>query len=361
MAAPPIRTVWSIASSVGIDALAFLGPLSGKPFYADYYRDELSAFRPRLSAAVTDALMSLHAEHEAAGGLLWPSLTLIFSGGPDGGVAELLASLDAAETVLEPPFRASVYWDQGDWDRFIGGRDRLRLVLAGLRDAGFAEFRNDRMAAPAARKTAELTTLFSRLDIIAEQERLLGRALDPGIRVELSWFCRPHGVKVQGQRFITHVAASDQITVLTAAHEILHPPFDMQGPEAKACYAVLEADPLFTRILAEKDPGTGYNSLEGILNEDTCQALDQIIQERLGQVARSPAARWNRADQGMHVLAAGLYGTLKAEGYDRTGGNLAAWMLDAAVTGKLSPPRLHAAAARVLEKPVERLWTTPAA
>lgn len=360
-AAPPMRTVWSIASSEGIDALAFLGPLSGKPFYADYYPDELAAFRPRLGEAVTDALMSLHAEHDAAGGLLWPSLTLIFSGGPDSGIAELLASLDAAETVLEPPFRASVYWDPADWDRFIGGRDRLRLVLAGLRDAGFAEFRNDRMAGPAARKTEELTTLFSRLDIIAEQERLLGRALDPGIRVELSWFCRPHGVKVQGQRFITHVAASDRITVLTAAHEILHPPFDMQGPVAKACYAVLEADPLFTRILAEKDPGTGYNSLEGILNEDTCQALDQIIQERLGQVVRSPAERWNRSDQGMHVLAAGLYGTLKAEGYDRTGGNLETWMMEAAVTGKLSPPRLHAAAARVMEKPVERLWITPAA
>ncbi len=358
-AGPPMRTVWTIASSEGVDALAFLGPLSGKPFYADYYPDELAAFKPRLGEAVVEALMSLHAEADAAGGLLWPGLTLIFSGGPDATIDDLLAALDAAETVLEPPFRAGVYWDVADWDRFMGGRDRLRVVLTGLRDAGFASFRNERMAGPAAQKTMELTALFSRLDIIAEQERLLGRALEPGIRVELSWFCRPHGVKVQGQRFITHVAASDQIMVLTAAHEILHPPFDMQGPVARACYAVLEADPLFTRILAEKDPGTGYNSLEGILNEDTCQALDQIIQERLGLTVRPPAVRWNRADQGMHVLAAGLYGTMKAEGYDRTGGNLEAWMLEAATSGKLSPARLHAAAARVLEKPVDQLWTTP--
>ena len=63
----------------------------------------------------------------------------------------------------------------------------------------------------------------------------------------------------------------------------------------------------------------------------------------------------------MHILAAGLYGMLKAEGYDRTGGNIERWMADAVKTGKLAPGRLHAAAAKVLEKPVDQLWMTPKA
>ena len=146
--------------------------------------------------------------------------------------------------------------------------------------------------------------------------------------------------------------------VKIAAHEMLHPPFPMQGSTAKACYAALEKDALFTRILAEKDKATGYNDLEGILNEDICQALDQIIQERLGHFT-PPAERWTKADQGMHILAAGLYGLLKAEGYDRTGGNLETWVANAAKTGKLSPSVLHPAAAKVLGKPVDQLWTTP--
>lgn len=357
--AKTFRTIWSISSSEGIDALAFLGPLSGKPFYASYYEMELAAFRPRLDAATMTALMSLHAEHDSAGSLLWPNLTLIFSGGPDGTIADLLTALDAAESVLRPKFAASAYWDQQDWRRFIEGRDRLRVVLSALRDAKFARFRHDYMAGPLARRTTELNDLLSKLDVITEQERLLGRSLDPRIAIELSWFCRPHGVRVQGQRFISHVAASDQVTLLTAAHEILHPPFDMKGPVAQACYRVLETDPLFARILAEKDPATGYNDLEGILNEDTCQALDQIIQDRLELAARTPADRWSRADQGMHVLAAGLYGLLRSDGYDRTGGNLETWMLEAARSGKLSPIRLHAAAAATLQKPIDRLWVRP--
>lgn len=361
LAQTSIRTRWAVKSSEGLDALAILGPLSGKPFYARYYEAEMAVFKPRLPAAAAEALASLHAEADAAGGLLWPALSLVFSGGPTATLGDLLASLDAAETVLKPPFQASVYWDAADWDRFLAGRDRLRLVLTGLREAGFPEFRRSLAEAPAAKRIAELNPLLARLDIIAEQERLLGRRLDPRIEIDLSWFCRPHGVKVQGQRFIAHVGASDQVMVLTAAHEILHPPFDMAGPTAKACLAVLEKDALFTRILAEKDKGTGYNELDGILNEDTCQALDQIIQERLGYVVRPAAERWTKNDQGMHVLAAGLYGLLKADGYDRTGGDLEAWMSAAAKGGKLAPASLHAAAARVLGRTADQLWVTPAA
>ncbi|MDP3853074.1 hypothetical protein [Phenylobacterium sp.] len=359
LAQTSIRTRWVVKSSEGLDALAILGPLSGKPFYARYYEAEMAAFKPRLPAAVIEAIMGLHAEADAAGGLLWPGLTLVFSGGPTATLRDLLASLEAAETVLKPPLQASVYWDEADWTRFLAGRDRLRIALTGLRDAGFPEFRKGLAEGPAAKRISELTPLLARLDIIAEQERLLGHKLDPQIEIDLSWFCRPHGVKVQGQRFIAHVGASDQVMVLTAAHEILHPPFDMAGPTAKACLAVLEKDPLFARILAEKDKGTGYNELDGILNEDICQALDQIIQERLGYVVRPAAERWTRNDQGMHVLAAGLYGLLKADGYDRTGGNLEAWMSAAAKGGKLAPASLHAAAAGVLGKPADQLWVTP--
>ncbi len=364
--APPLpvlaktsRTQWKIGPSEGMDAIAFLGPLSGKAFYARYYEAEIAAFKPRLKPDALEALASLHAEADAAGGLLWPGLALIASGGPTASLDDLLRSLAEAETILKPPFQAGEYWDAEDWSRFMAGRERLVLVLSAMRDAGFAGFRRDLAQTQFDKRTGELRTLLGGLDVIAEQERLLGRKLDPQIEIELLWFCKPHGVKVQGQRFLTFVGARDQIVVLTAAHEILHPPFDMKGPAATAALGVLGKDALFTKILAEKDKQTGYNTLDGILNEDTAQALDQIIQERLGYVAKPAAERWSQGDQGMHVLAAGLYGLLKADGYDRTGGNLEAWMLAAARGGKLDPASLHAAAGKVLGKSADALWTTP--
>jgi hypothetical protein len=358
LAQTPVRTRWKIRDSEGLDALAFLGPLTGKPFYARFYEAELAAFKPKLPAAALESIARLDKAADADDALLWPSLTLVLSGGPHATIVDLLASLDRAETVLKPPFQAGVYWDGQDWARFMAGREDLRTVLTALQAAGFPEFRRGLAEAAIANRMAELATIYAPLDVIAEQERLLGRRLEPQIDVVLLWFCKPHGTKVQGQTFLAHPAYSDASMVKTAAHEMLHPPFPMQGPTAKACYAVLEKDPLFSRILAEKDRSTGYNSLEGILNEDTVQAMDQIIQERLG-FAMPPKERWTKADQGMHVLAAGLYGLLKADGYDRTGGDIEGWMLAAAKTGKLAPANLHASAAKVLERSINQLWVTP--
>jgi hypothetical protein len=356
--AAPSRTRWSIRTSEGLDALAFLGPLSGKPFYTKYYQVELAAF-PKLPAPAQAALIRLNQRYDADGVLLWPDLTLAMSGGPTDDIPALIRSLDAAETVLKAPFQANTNWKDETWARFLACRDDLRTVLNALQAADFPGFRKGYVGDLAATRIAELKAFYGPLDVIAEQERLLGRKLDPEIRIELLWFCRPHAASLQGQRFIAQFRSSNQAMVKIAAHELLHPPFDMKGATARACLAVLEKDALFAKILAEKDPSSGYNSLEGILNEDTCEALDQIIQERLG-FSELPKDRWTKADQGMHVLAAGLYGILTAEGYDKSGGNIEAWMMAAAKSGKLAPANLHPAAAMVLGKPVDQLWATPA-
>jgi len=352
------RTRWKVRGSEGFDALCFLGPLSGKPFYAKYYVQDLGDFRPKFPAAAQAALDRLQKVADASGNLLGPGLCTLFSGAADATLADLLVSLDQAEEKLLPPYRKGEYWDADSWAAFLAGRDDLRVVLRGLAEADFAAFRHSRIDARLAARAPELTTKLAGLDVIAEQERLLGRRLDPGIEIILLWFSLPHGIRIQGQRFLSHVAYPDEIVIRIAGHEILHPPFPMDGAAAKAALAVLGRDPLFTRIVAEHDPTFGYNSLEGVLNEDTVQALDQIIAERLG-FAAPPAKRWTDSDGGMHVLAAGLYGTLKAEGYDRTGGKIEAWMGNAAKSGKLAPEPLHAAAAQVLGRPADQLWPLP--
>lgn len=352
------RTKWTVRGSEGFDALCFLGPLSGKPFYARYYEAELAEFRPKFTPGAQAALDTLQKAADAQGALLAPNLCTLFSGGPDATLDDIIANLEQAETRLLPPFKASPYWDPEGWDALIAGRATLRTVLVGLRDADFTALRRKFMEPRLGPRVAALTAKLATLDVIAERERLLGHKLEPSIDIILLWFSKPHGTRIQGQRFLSHVDYPDDITIRIAGHEILHPPFPMDGAASKAAQAVLAKDPLFTRIVKEHDPSFGYNSLEGILNEDTVQALDQIVAERLG-VAKPPATRWAEADDGMHVLAAGLYGTLRAEGYDRTGGNIERWMAQAAKSGKLAPERLHAAAAKVLGRPADQLWPLP--
>jgi hypothetical protein len=354
IARQPVRTRWRIRGSEGFDALCFLGPLSGKPFYTRYYEAELAQFR--LDEPSQAALTRLQAAADARKGLLAPGLCTLFSGGPDATLGELVASCDAPEARLLAPYRASPYWSEETWRAFVAEAPEIRTVLTGLQRSGFPEFRRRFVSAQLETRVAALGERLAGVDVIAEQERLLGRALESGVEIILLWFSKPHGVRVQGQRFLSHVSYSDELIIRTAAHEILHPPFPMDGPAARLAMQIIAQDPLFQRILAEHDPAFGYNSYEGIVNEDTVQALDQIISERLA-VARDPAERWRKADDGMHVLAAGLYGLLKADGFDRRGGNIEAWLLAAARRGRLAPAVLHPAAAAVLKTPADQLWT----
>lgn len=355
------RTQWKVRTSEGFDAICFTNPLSGDPFYADYYAKELAAFKPRLRAETLSTIEKRFKLAQSRGVLLGPTLCTMMSGAPDASLDDLIAALSDPERIVRPPLENSPYWDPDEWPIFLELCLDFVKIFADFRAAGFAEFRSAYVDPRGAKKLPALRARLSGMDTIAEQERLLGRKFpDPSLEIILLYFSKPHGIKIQGQRFLTHIDYPDEIVIRNADHEMLHPPFDMNGATSLAVQAALKSDPLFVKIVNEHDKRFGYNSFEGVLNEDTVQALEQIVNERLG-VAEPPAQRWKDSDDGMHVFAAGLYGLLKADGYDKTGGNIGVWMASALKSGRLAPASLHTAAARILQRPADRLWPLPKA
>jgi hypothetical protein len=351
------RTRWQVRSSEGFDAIAFLGPLSGGELYLSYYAEDAAAFAPRLAEAVRSDIAKLWAEAGADGfGLLGPTLSVFFSnGGDDATIDTLLQALEAREERILPAYRASAYWDAKDWRWFTAAAPRLEAIITALRDAGFAQFRAERAGSRLEARIGEVQRALNGFDVIAWQEKLTGRRFDPGIEIVLLQFSKPHGIKVQGQTFLQAIDYDTATTVRIAAHEMLHPPVPMDGKAAKAALAVLARDPLIPRIVRDHDPRWGYTSLEGLLDEDLVQALDQLISEALG-VARNPADRWRKSDDGMHVLAGALYGLLRQDRWIETGGSIEAWLADAVRRGRLARPALHAVAGRVLERPAGKFW-----
>jgi hypothetical protein len=350
------RTSWKVRSSEGFDAIAFLGPLSGTQLYLDYYAQDAAAFAPRLPAAVRNDIAALWAEAGKTGfGLLGPSLSVLFSAnGNDATIDTLLRALRARATLILPTYRASPYWAESDWAWFEAAAPRLDAIFTAMRIAGFAAFRAERIAGLDAR-IAEVTRALAGFDVISLQEKLTGRTFDPEIQIVLLHFCKPHGIKVQGQMFLQAAEYDTATTVRIAAHEMLHPPVPMDGAAAKAALAIFARDPLITTIVRDHDPRWGYTSLEGMFNEDLVQALDQLISEKLG-VGRNPADRWRQSDDGMHVLAAGFYGLLRQDRWIEKGGSIEQWLADAAGRGRLAPAAFHPVAARVLERPADALW-----
>lgn len=352
---PPMRTRWKVRASEGFDALAFLGPLAGGELYMPYYKADAEAFAPRLPASVRADIPALWQEAETSKfGLLGPNLSVLFSNGNDADLASLIAGAAAPEARLLPAYRASPYWNEDDWRWFAVVAPRLKILFEAMQAADFAAFRRERAGGIEGR-IADLGRDLADVDVIRLHEKLTGRSFDPQIEVVLLQFCKPHGIKVQGQTFLQSGDWNSAITVRNAAHEMLHPPVPMDGAAAKATLAILAKDPLISRIVSEHDPKWGYTTLEGLLNEDLAQALDQLIGEALG-VGRNPADRWRKSDDGIHVLAGAFYGMLRQDKWIDTGGSIDAWLGQAASSGRLAPQRLHSVAAQILERPVDRLW-----
>ena len=355
------RTRWQVRESEGFDAISFLGPLSRNELYLRYYAQDAEAFAPRMPQSVSSDIAALSKSATADGfGLLGPTLCVLFSNGNDSTIDTLLAALQARDERILPAYRSSPYWDEKGWDWFGRAAARLQAIFTAMRDANFAQFRSERLGADFAARRAEVARALDDFDVVTWQQKLTGRTFDPTIEIVLLQFSKPHGIKVQGQTFLQATDYDTPTTVRIAAHEMLHPPVTMDGAAAKAALAALARDDLIMKILREHDPRWGYNTLDGLLDEDLVQALDQLISEALG-VARNPADRWRKSDDGMHVLAAGFYGLLRQDRWIETGGSIETWLADAVKRKRLAATSLHPVAARVLERPVGSLWPLPKA
>ena len=349
-------TRWHVGTAEGLDAVTFLGALSGGALYLKHYAKEADQFGKTLPPAALSDLRALRDEADKAGfGLLWPGLVTIFSGADFATLQSIIASADQPEKLLKPGYASSSFWSESDWAWFAAAAPRLRTVFQSMLDAGFPAFRRSLVGPSLDQRAAQLQEELQRFDVIQLQRKLTGNSYDPDIRIVLLHFSKPHGVRVQNQSFLQAADYDLSVTLRIAGHEILHPPIDMDGPVAKRVLSRLNRDPLLKRIVKEHDPKWGYTSLDGLLNEDLCQALDEIVAETLG-VAHNPADRWRNSDDGMHVLAAGLYGLLRTDGWEREGGSISQWLDRAERSGRLTPARLHPVAARVLERPVGKLW-----
>ena len=107
---PAMRTQWRVRSSEALDAIAFLGPLSGRDLYRSQYAADLDAFAPNLPEAIRADVPRLWDEAERSGfGLFWPVLASVVSGARAETLAELIDTFADPEGRIRPAYQASSY------------------------------------------------------------------------------------------------------------------------------------------------------------------------------------------------------------------------------------------------------------
>lgn len=344
------RTNWQLKPSLKYDALCLLNALSGDPYYLHYYQAEYDHFHPLFTTQENDAFVQLkRVLKDEGGGIISATLTLYYSTVPDEALPEMIRTAhDSA--AMEAALKKTPYWSESGWANYDKARPALETALRALQRVGFAAYWEQTAKPRVEKRIAELAPELPRYNIIPAIEQRLGFALPSDtITVYLLNYSEPHGIRITGLRFLTHVSYPFYIVLHNAIHEPMHPPYHLSDPRVQNAINLLGKDPLVLDKVQHHDPSFGYNTPDGYIEEDSVQALEQIISEEIG-VGRNACQYWQQQDGGMHVLAAAVYTDYKAD-FAKKPEPYSQWLVHAVADGELTGERLRKAVAGFFAAP----------
>lgn len=308
------KTNWQVKPSFVLDAVCFLNVLTGDSFYVEYYKDEYAHFESKLTPQTRQALANLkHKIKDENKNIISAFLALYFSVTRDKTLDDMLRTLKNDET-MRLNLKKTEYYDDSDWQLFESVKDDLRTVFVFLKDIKFENYWKRNILPKINTKIAEIKKDLPKYNVIGEVEKLLGVPLASNkLTVFILNFSQPHGIRVTGLRFLTDQSYPFKIVLRNAVHETMHPSYHLQSDaKLQESLNLLRADDFLMDKIKNHNPSFGYNSFEGFIEEDSVQALEQIINEKFN-IAVEAHRRWKENDDGMHVFAIALYSLMKEE------------------------------------------------
>lgn len=308
---------WLVRPSFKYDVLCLLNVLTGDPYYLNYYADDYARFEPVLTPEARTALANVQrAIKTEGGGIVSATLTLYFSVVEDSTLAQMSARLDDP-TTLRRRMEETPYFAEESWRRFESVADDLQVIFNFLADLGYEEEWAEHHLPDLMARSVELENQLPEWNLLSQVARLTGMPERPDpVEILVLHYNQPHGIRITGTRFLTYSRWPLRIVLNDAIHEMLHPPYDLESdPELHRAIEGLRADECVMDRVENHDPSFGYNTLEGLIEEDVVQALEQLLAEQAG-IAEKPRERWRTSDEGIHVFAAALYYLLQRDGFE---------------------------------------------
>ena len=332
-------TEWDYKPSLKYDALCLINILTGDPFYVQYYEKEYEEFSKKITPEVQAVLDKLQQIKQSTGVVLPAALCLYYSAVADSTLDQLIETTQDL-SVLKNNFSKTVYFNEAEWGLFESLQGDFSLCFEFLKEAEFEKYWNDDKLPTIEKKINELQEQFAAnsYNLVAVQENLLGFPLESNtISVNMICLAQPHGMKITGTEFITDVAYDFNIVVHNAAHEMLHPPYNLAtNNKLQQSLELLKTDTFLMDKVRNHDPKFGYNTFEGYIEENCVRALDQMVTDEIG-LSAGPKDRWKNSDGGMHVFANALYQVMKEEKYNKDGELFSDFLIRMISEGKFEP------------------------
>lgn len=309
-------TDWDLRPSFVFDTLCALNFLSGDKYYLEFYQPDYDRLFPQLRSEERAAFVSLRRRiKDQNGGIISAQLALYFSA-TDAETLEDMIRVVKDSSAMQRSLKATPYYSDDGWKVYEESRGDLEAAFRALKRIHF-EADWEKLVRPKIDKSrAAIAQDLPKYNVIPRIEAVLGSPRPSNkITVYLLYYSQPHGIKITGTRFLTHYSYPFRIVLRNAIHEMMHPPYDLvHDADLRASLQSLRADAFLMDKVEHHDRSFGYNSLEGLEEEDCVQALEQILAEPLG-MGGNPHQYWKEQDDGIHVLAVALYSLMKQQNF----------------------------------------------
>ena len=309
-------TDWDLKPSLKFDILCALNVLSGDPYYLDYYKSDYDRFSPQLRPEERTAFANLKRRiKDENGGIISAQLSLYFSATDAESLDDLIAVVKDSST-MQRNLKATTYYNEDDWKMYEAARPDLDAAFRALKRIHFESDWQTHAKPAVDQAIAAIAKDLPKYNVIPAVESVLGAPRPTNkITIYLLYYSQPHGIKITGTRFLTHYSYPFRIVLRNAIHEMMHPPYDLaNNPDLRAALQSLRSDAFLMDKVEHHNRSYGYNSLEGLEEEDCVQSLEQILAERFG-MGGDPRRYWREQDDGIHVLAVALYSLMKQQGF----------------------------------------------
>lgn len=340
-ATPHETTRWDVSSSFALDAICFLNVLTGDEFYVERYKDDYARFEPKLTPAARRALANLKRKiKDEKKTIVSAFLVLPFSTIEARNLDDLIKHARDSRQMRANYQKTPYYSDEG-WQLFESISADLQIVFKFLKRIKFEKYYRQNVLPHVNNKIPAVKAELQKYNVVAEVEKLLHFSLTTNvITVNLLNFSKPHGIRVTGIRFLTHVDYPFKIVLQTAIHELMHPPYDLKSDEElRKTLDSLRTDAFLMDKVTNHNPSFGYNTFEGFIEENCVKALDQLISEKFG-MGSDAREKWRTVDDGIHVFAPALYSLIKAERFDGAKESLRDFLVRQINSGKLAPGQI---------------------
>ena len=355
------QTRWRVLPSIGLDAgfALTIAAAGSEVLQAKKHEHRRDALRKALGAEGVAAAQALMETMKRAGVRVpGAQLALLASTGDvmslDGVVETFSAKGDFARRFEGTGF----FQKPGAFEALERRRPAMAAAYEALARSGFEAHWRAEEEAQLREASLRIGEELAHVDVVTACKRYLATHFDSQITIYLSVLSEPHGIRIVGQRFVTSPNYDTFIVRRNAAHEMLHPLLRAGRPETERILERLREEPLLLAIAEKSNPSFGYSSVRGLAEEGGVQALEAVINERLGQ-ARDQAAYWRKQDGGMHLFAAAAYQLMRDTGFAETGGDMLAWLDRQTAQGRLQGEALQRLAEAVVGRAAVVRWLDP--